>query len=84
MNAKEYTILRSAAATRLADLVTAKIRDGWQPIGGLCHPGNGGEYFQAMVLLETDSDAENATLGDIENVLSRIADYTESIAINTQ
>lgn len=46
-----YNIVSSTSAEKLAELVTQKISEGWQPHGTLVHQGNAlsGSYSQAVI-----------------------------------
>jgi hypothetical protein len=48
----QYTIVSGSDLFKLANLVMAKIREGWKPQGGVAayHPADGTErYMQAMI-----------------------------------
>jgi hypothetical protein len=52
----EYDILAARGYMSLAEEVTSALKDGWQPLGGVCIDSENGNMFQTMVKFGDDND----------------------------
>jgi len=45
----EYDVVKGPALNRLVYLVNEKIKEGWEPLGGIATVVNAGNFWQAIV-----------------------------------